>query len=132
MDYMDAEAMGAMLKVEGNVLAIAIKKPSDPSTFIMPTDGKLSNWTWVGLSKNMEDEFCDAISDVLFNIFINMNFDLAYFDVSHNIEILHLNDSNDFENEINKQLEKQIELVEPTFETLNLGNDENPRLIKIG
>ena len=132
MDYMDAEAMGAMLKVEGNVLAIAIKKPSDPSTFIMPTDGKLSNWTWVGLSKNMEDEFCDAISDVLFNIFINMNFDLAYFDVSHNIEILHLNDSNDFENEINKQLEKQIEPVEPTFETLNLGNDENPRLIKIG
>ena len=132
MDYMDAEVMGAMLKVEGNVLAIAIKKPSDPSTFIMPTDGKLSNWTWVGLSKNMEDEFCDAISDVLFNIFINMNFDLAYFDVSHNIEILHLNDSNDFENEINKQLEKQIELVEPTFETLNLGNDENPRLIKIG
>ena len=132
MDYMDAEAVGAMLKVEGNVLAIAIKKPSDPSTFIMPTDGKLSNWTWVGLSKNMEDEFCDAISDVLFNIFINMNFDLAYFDVSHNIEILHLNDSNDFENEINKQLEKQIELVEPTFETLNLGNDENPRLIKIG
>ena len=132
MDYMDAEAMGAMLKVEGNVLAIAIKKPSDPSTFIMPTDGKLSNWTWVGLSKNMEDEFCDAISDLLFNIFINMNFDLAYFDVSHNIEILHLNDSNDFENEINKQLEKQIEPVEPTFETLNLGNDENPRLIKIG
>ena len=132
MDYMDAEAMGAMLKVEGNVLAIAIKKPSDPSTFIMPTDEKLSNWTWVGLSKSMEDEFCDAISDVLFNIFINMNFDLAYFDVSHNIEILHLNDSNDFENEINKQLEKQIELVEPTFETLNLGNDENPRLIKIG
>ena len=132
MDYMDVEAMGAMLKVEGNVLAIAIKKPSDPSTFIMPTDGKLSNWTWVGLSKNMEDEFCDAILDVLFNIFINMNFDLAYFDVSHNIEILHLNDSNDFENEINKQLEKQIEPVEPTFETLNLGNDENPRLIKIG
>ena len=131
MDGMDAKAMGAMLKVEGNVLAIAIKKPSDPSTFIMLTDGKLSNWTWVGLSKNMEDEFCDAISDVLFNIFINMNFDLAYFDVSHNIEILHLNDSNDFENEINKQLEKQIEPVEPTFETLNLGNDENPRLIKI-
>ena len=31
-----------------------------------------------------------------------MNFDLAYFDVSHNIEILHLNDSNEFENETNK------------------------------
>ena len=31
-----------------------------------------------------------------------MNFDLAYFDVSHNIEILHLNDLNEFENETNK------------------------------
>ena len=55
-----------------------------------------------------------------------MNYDLAYFDVSHNIEILHLNDSNKFENEINKQLEKKIEPMEPTFETLN------PCLIKIG
>ena len=61
-----------------------------------------------------------------------MNSDLVYFDVSYNIEILHLNDSNEFENEINKQLEKKIEPIEPTFETLNLGNDENPRLIKIG
>ena len=60
-----------------------------------------------------------------------MNSDLAYFDVSHNIEILHLNDSNRFENEINKQLEKKIEPIEPTFETITLGNDENPRLIKI-
>ena len=60
-----------------------------------------------------------------------MNSDLAYFDVSHNIEIIHLNDSNEFENEINKQLEKKIEPMEPTFETLNLGNNENPRLIKI-
>ena len=31
-----------------------------------------------------------------------------------------------------KKLEKKIRLMEPTFETLNLGNDENPRLIKIG
>ena len=61
-----------------------------------------------------------------------MNSNLAYFYVSHNNEILHLNDSNEFENEINKQLEKKIELMEPTFETLNLGNDENSRLIKIG
>ena len=38
-----------------------------------------------------------------------MNSDSAYFDVSHNIEILHLNDSNEFENEINNQLEKKIE-----------------------
>ena len=43
-----------------------------------------------------------------FSIFFNkMSSDLAYFDVSHNIEILHLNDSNEFENEINKQLEKK-------------------------
>ena len=61
-----------------------------------------------------------------------MNSDLVYFEVSHNIEILHLNDYNEFENEIVKQLEKEIELMEPTFETLNLGNDENPCLIKIG
>ena len=61
-----------------------------------------------------------------------MNSDLAYFDVSHNIEILYLNDSNEFENEVNKQLEKKIELMELTLETINLGNDENPHLIKIG
>ena len=61
-----------------------------------------------------------------------MNSDLAYFDVSHNIEILHLNDSNEFENEINKQLEKKIKPMESTLETINLSNDENPHLIKIG
>ena len=60
-----------------------------------------------------------------------MNSDLAYFDMPHNIEILHLNDSNEFENEINKQLEKKIEPMEPTLENINLGNDENPRLIKL-
>ena len=57
-----------------------------------------------------------------------MNSNLAYFDVSHNIEILHLNDSN----EINKQLEKKIEPMEPTLKAINLGNDKNPCLIKIG
>ena len=61
-----------------------------------------------------------------------MNFDLAYFDVSRNIEILHLNDSNEFGNKINKQLEKKIEPMEPILETINLGNDKNSRLIKIG
>ena len=60
-----------------------------------------------------------------------MNSNFAYFDVSHNIEILHLNDSNEFENEINKQVKKKIEPMEPNFETLNLGNDESPCLIKI-
>ena len=54
-----------------------------------------------------------------------MNSDSTYFDVSHNIEILHLNDSNEFENEINKNLEKKIEPMEPTFETFNLGNGES-------
>ena len=92
----------------------------------------INNWTWVGFFENMGSEFCNASSDVLFNIFNKMNSNLAYFDVSHNIEILHLNDSIEFENEINKQLEKKTEPVEPTFETLNLGNDENPRLFKIG
>ena len=29
-------------------------------------------------------------------------------------------------------MEKKIEPMEPTLETINLGNDENPRLIKIG
>ena len=80
----------------------------------------------------MGEKFCKASSYVLFNIFNKMNFDLAYFDVSHNIEIQNLKHSNEFENEINKQLEKKIEPMEPTYETLNLGNNENPRLIKIG
>ena len=61
-----------------------------------------------------------------------MNSNLAYFDVSCNIEILHLNDLNEFENEINKQLERKIEPMEPILETINVGNDENSRLIKIG
>ena len=61
-----------------------------------------------------------------------MDSDLAYFDMSHIIEILHLNDSNEFENEINKQLKKKIEHMKPTFETLDLGNDENLPLIKMG
>ena len=52
--------------------------------------------------------------------------------MSHNIEILHLNDSNEFENEIDKQLEKKIEPMESTLETINLGNNENLRLFKIG
>ena len=80
----------------------------------------------------MGKKFCNVSSIVLFIIFNKMNSDLAYFDVSHNIEILHLNDSNEFENKINKQLEKKIEPMEPTFKILNLGNDENPCLIKIG
>ena len=55
---------------------------------------------------------CSTSLNVLFNIFDKMNSNFAYFDVSHNIEILHLNDSKEFENEneINKQLEKKIEL----------------------
>ena len=52
--------------------------------------------------------------------------------MSHNIEIQHLSDSNEFENEINKKLEKKIKPMEPNLETLNLDNNENPHLIKIG
>ena len=98
----------------------------------MPTVRQLNNWTWVGFSENVGKKVRNANPNVLFNIFNKINFDLAYFDVSYNIEILHLNDFNEFENEINKQLEKKIEPVEPTFETLNLDNDEKQCLIKIG
>ena len=61
-----------------------------------------------------------------------MSSDLAYFDVSHNIGILHFNDSNEFENEINKQLENKIKPMELAIETINFSNNENPCLIKIG
>ena len=132
MNYMDAKAMKTMMKTSGDVFAITNEEPSDPSKFIMPIVGPINNWTWVGFFENMGKKFCNASSNVLFNIFNKMNSDLAYFDVSHNIEILHLNDSNEFENEINKQLEKKIEPMEPILETINLGNDENPHLIKIG
>ena len=50
----------------------------------------------------MGKKSCDVSLDALFNIFNKMNSNLAYLDVSHYIEILHLNDSNEFENEINK------------------------------
>ena len=50
--------------------------------------------------------------NIHFNIFNKINSNLAYFDVSHNIEILHLNDLNEFENEVNKQLEKKNEPME--------------------
>ena len=84
------------------------------------------------MSLTMGKKFCNANSNVLFNIFNKINSDLAYFDVSHNIEILHLNDSNEFKNEIIKRSKRKIEPTKPTLETINLGNDENLRLIKIG
>ena len=86
----------------------------------------------LGFLKMLERKFVMQVPMYFSTFFNKMNSNLAYFDVSHNIEILHLNDSNEFENEINQQLEKKIEPMEPTFETLNLGNDENPCLIKIG
>ena len=131
VNYMDAEVVKTTMKTSGDVFAITIEEPSDPSKFIMPTMGPINNWTWVGIFENIGKEFCNASSNVLFNIFNKMNFDLAYFDVSHNIEIQHLNYSNKFENEINKQLEKKIEPMDPTLEIINLGNDENSCLIKI-
>ena len=66
----------------------------------------------------MGNEFCNASSNVFFNIFNKMNSNLAYFDVSYNIEILHLNDSNKFENEINKQLEKKIKAMDHLLKLL--------------
>ena len=41
VDYMDAKAMETMLKMEGDVFAITIKEPSDPSTFIVLAVGQL-------------------------------------------------------------------------------------------
>ena len=73
----------------------------------MPIDGQLSNWSWVGFSNSVGKISCNASSNVLFNIFNKMNSNLAYFGVSHNIEIMQLNGSNEFENEINKQLGKK-------------------------
>ena len=55
-------------------------------------------------------KMCNASSNVLFNIFNKMNSYLAYFDVSHNIEILHLNDSKEFENEINNNWKRNLNL----------------------
>ena len=91
-DYMDVEAMETMLKMEGDVFAITNEEPSDPSAFIMLAMGQLNHWTWVGFHENVRKKVNNASPNVLFNIFNKMNFDLAYFDVSHNIEILHLND----------------------------------------
>ena len=132
MNYMDAKVMKTMMKMSGDVFAITNEEPNDPSKFIRSTVGPINNWTWVGFYESMGKKFCNASSNVLFNISNKMNSDLAYFHVSHNIEIPHVNDSNEFENEINKQLEKKIKHMEPTLETINLGNNENPRLIKIG
>ena len=121
--------MKTMMKRSRDKFAITNEEPNDPSKFIMPIVGPINNWTWVGFFENMGKMFCNASSNVFFN---KMNSDLAYFVVSHNFEILHLNNSNEFENEIHKQLEKKIEPMEPIPETINLGNDVNPHLIKIG
>ena len=86
-NYMDAETMKTMLKIEGDVFTITNKEPSDPSAFIVPFVGQLNNRTRVGFSENVGKKVCNASPNVLFNIFNKMNSDLAYFDVSHNIEI---------------------------------------------
>ena len=128
---MDAEAMQTMLKMEGDMFAITKEEPSDHSAFIMLIMGQLNSWTWFRFSENMGKKVYNASPIVLFNIFNKMNSNLAYFDVSHNFEIPHINDSKEFENEINKKLEWKIEPKESTFETLNLGNNETPHLIII-
>ena len=43
VDYMDAEAMETMLKMEGDVFTITNEKPSDLSTLIVPAVGQLNN-----------------------------------------------------------------------------------------
>ena len=107
---MDAEAIETMLKMEGDmfVITIAIKEPNDSSTFIVM--GQLNNWTSVRFSKSGEKKFCNASPDVFFNIFNKMNSDLAYFDVSHNIEILHLNDSMNLKMKLKNSWKRKLNL----------------------
>ena len=57
VNYIDTEAMKTMMKTSGDVFAITNEEPSDPSKFIMPIEGPINNWTWVGFSKNMGKEF---------------------------------------------------------------------------
>ena len=85
VNYMDAEAKKTMMKTSGEVFTIINEESSDPSKFIMPIVGPINNWTWVGFSENMGKEFCNASSNVLFNIFNKINSDFAYVDVFHNI-----------------------------------------------
>ena len=107
---MDDEAIETMLKMEGDmfVITITIKEPNDPSTFIVV--GQLNNWTSVRFSKSGEKKFCNASPYVLFNIFNKMNSDLAYFDVSHNIEILHLNDSMNLKMKLKNSWKRKLNL----------------------
>ena len=107
---MNDEAIETMLKMEGDmfVITITIKEPNDPSTFIVV--GQLNNWTSVRFSKSGEKKFCNASPDVLFNIFNKMNSDLAYFDVSHNIEILHLNDSMNLKMKLKNSWKRKLNL----------------------
>ena len=94
VNYMDVEAMRTMMKTAKDVFAITNEEPSNPSTFIMPIVGPINNWNCVRFFENIGKKFCSASSKVFFNVFKKMNSNLAYFDVSYNIEILHLNDSN--------------------------------------
>jgi len=73
--------------------------------------GNLAIGFGLGFLRTWERKFCNVSSDIFFNIFNKMNSYMAYFDVSHNIEIIHLNDSNEFKNEINKQLERKLNLL---------------------
>ena len=42
---MDAEAMEAMLKIEGDMFGITNEEQSDPFAFIVLVVGQLNNWT---------------------------------------------------------------------------------------
>ena len=42
VDYVDAEAMETMMKMEGDMFTIAIEELNDPSTFIVPAVGQLN------------------------------------------------------------------------------------------
>ena len=89
VNYMDAEAMKTMMKTSRDLFAITNLK----SQVILPNSSCLLLGPLI-IGLGLGKKFCNTSSNVRFNIFNKMNFDLAYFDVSYNIEILHLNDSN--------------------------------------
>ena len=66
---MDAEAMEAMLKMEGDVFAITNNEPSDPSTFIMLSWGNLIIGLELGFLK-MWDRKCVVQVSMYFSTFL--------------------------------------------------------------
>ena len=68
MNYMDAEAMKTLMKMNGDMFAITNEEPSDPSKFIMIAVRPINNWTWVRFSKTWGKSFVMQVP-MYFSIF---------------------------------------------------------------